>query len=232
MNENNKKNKLSFNKVFGDIREKITKITYYKIKENPAIKQAEILIQGEMKMGEKVIKEPKAKKVPDLHPELKKFIEDQNKRWNEQNKKWESQTELNQEIKHFIKDQNRRWNEQERKWEAQTELNQEIKHFIKDQNRRWNEQNKKWESQTELNNEIKEFIKDQNKKWEAQNELNQEIKEFIKDQNQKWNEQMEFNQEIQKTNQVVLTSIQEILLRLERIESLPTIKKELSSSNQ
>ena len=44
MNENNKKNKLSFNKVFGDIREKITKITYYKIKENPAIKQAEIMI--------------------------------------------------------------------------------------------------------------------------------------------------------------------------------------------
>ena len=158
MNENNKKNKLSFNKVFGDIREKITKITYYKIKENPAIKQAEIMIQGEMKMGEKVIKEAKPKKVPDLHPELKKFIEEQNERWNEQNKKWE----------------------------AQTELNQEIKEFIKDQNRRWDEQNKKWE-----------------------------------EQNQKWDQQI-------KTNQVVLTSIQEILLRLERIESLPTIQKELN----
>ena len=172
MNENNKKTKLSFNKVFCDIREKITKITYYKIKENPAIKQAEILIQGEMKMGEKVIKEAKPKKVPDLHPELKKFIAEQNERW-------ESQTELNQEIKEFIKDQNRRWDEQERK-------------------------------------------------WESQNELNQEIKQFIKDQNQKWNEQMQFNQQMQKTNQVVLTSIQEILLRLERIESLPTIQKELS----
>ena len=180
MNENNKKNKLSFNKVFADIREKITKITYYKIKENPAIKQAEIMIQGEMKMGEKVIKETKHKKVPDLHPELKKFIAEQNKRWDQQ-----------------------------------FEFNQQ--------------QNKKWESQTELNNEIKEFIKDQNKKWESQNELNQEIKEFIKDQNQKWKEQIEFNQQMQKTNQVVLTSIQEILLRLERIESLPTIKKELSS---
>ena len=178
MNENNKKNKLSFNKVFADIREKITKITYYKIKENPAIKQAEIMIQGEMKMGEKVIKETKHKKVPDLHPELKKFIAEQNKRWDQQ-----------------------------------FEFNQQ--------------QNKKWESQTELNNEIKEFIKDQNKKWESQNELNQEIKEFIKDQNQKWKEQIEFNQQMQKTNQVVLTSIQEILLRLERIENLPTIKKEL-----
>ena len=47
------------------------------------------MIQGEMKMGEKVIKETKLKKVPDLHPELKKFIA-------EQNQKWESQNELNQ----------------------------------------------------------------------------------------------------------------------------------------
>ena len=53
MKENNKKAQLSFNKVFADIREKITKITYYKIKENPAIKQAEIMIQEEMKMGQK-----------------------------------------------------------------------------------------------------------------------------------------------------------------------------------
>ena len=143
MKENNKKTQLSFNKVFCDIKEKIAKITYYKIKENPAIKQAEIMIQEEMKMGEKVIKEPKAKKVPDLHPELKKFIAEQNERWN---------------------------------------------------------------NQFELNNEIKEFIKDQNKRWD--------------EQNQKWDQQI-------KTNQVLLTSIQEILLRLEQIENLPTIKKEL-----
>ena len=160
MKENNKKAQLSFNKVFGDI------------KENPAIKQAEIMIQGEMKMGEKVIKEAKPKKVPDLHPELKKFIAEQNERWDEQNQRWNSQTELNQEIKEFIKDQNRRWDEQERKWEKQFEFNQQ--------------------------------------------------------QNQKWNEQMQFNEQMQKTNQVVLTSIQEILLRLERIESLPTIQKELN----
>ena len=172
MNENNKKTKLSFKSVFGDIRDKIAKITYFKIKENPAIKQAEITIQGEMKMGEKVIKEAKSKKVPDLHPELKKFIADQNQ-------KWESQNELNQEIKQFIKDQNQ-----------------------------------KWESQNELNQEIKQFIKDQNQKWEKQFEFNHQ-------QNQKWDQQI-------KTNQVVLTSIQEILLRLERIEKLPTIQKELT----
>ena len=192
--KNNKKAKLSFKRVFGDIKEKIDKITYFKIKENPAIKQAEILIQGEMKMGEKVIKEPKAKKVPDLHPELKKFIAEQNERWN-------NQFELNNEIKDFIKDQNKRW-------ESQTELNSEIKDFIKDQNQKWENQDKKWN--------------EQNERWEKQFQFNQE-------QNQKWKEQMEFNQQMQKTNQVVLTSIQEILLRLERIENLPTIKKELGN---
>ena len=138
MRKNNKKTKLSFKRVFDNIKEKIGKITYFKIKENPAIKQAEILIQGEMKMGEKVIKEPKAKKVPDLHPELKKFIEEQNKRWEKQDKRWE------------------------------------------DQNQKWEDQNKKWDKQIQ-------------------------------------------------TNQVILTSIQEILLRLERIEKLPTIKKELGN---
>ena len=138
MEKNNKKTKLSFKSVFGDIKEKIAKITYFKIKENPAIKQVEIMIQGEMKMGEKVIKEAKSKKVPDLHPELKKFIAEQNKRWDQQ-----------------------------------FEFNQE-------QNQKWEEQNKKWDQQIQ-------------------------------------------------TNQVILTSIQEILLRLERIESLPTIKKELGN---
>ena len=133
MNENNKKTKLSFNGVFSNIREKIAKITYFKIKENPAIKQAEITIQGEMKMGEKVIKEAKPKKVPDLHPELKKFIAEQNERWDEQNKKWEAQTELNNEIKEFIKDKNRKWDQQfefnqqqNQKWDQQIKTNQVV----------------------------------------------------------------------------------------------------------
>ena len=200
MSKNNDKSKLSFKTVFSDIREKLKRITSYKIKENSADKQLEIMIQGEMKMAEKVIKKDKPKKASGLHPELKKFIEEQNERWN-------NQFELNNEIKDFIKDQNRRW-------ESQTELNNEIKEFIKDQNQ-------KWESQTELNNEIKEFIKDQNRRWDEQERKWEQQFEFNHQQNQKWDQQI-------KTNQVVLTSIQEILLRLERIESLPTNKKELN----
>ena len=46
------------------------------------------------------------------------------------------------------------------------------------------------------------------------------MSEFIKDQNKKWEEQA-------KVNQTILTSIQEILLRIQRIEKCPTIKKEL-----
>ena len=113
MGKNNDKSKLSFKTVFSDIREKLKRITSYKIKENPADKQLEIMIQGEMKMTEKVIKKDKPKKASSLHPELKKFIEEQNERWN-------NQFELNSEIKEFIKDQNQ-------KWKNQTELNNEIK---------------------------------------------------------------------------------------------------------
>ena len=126
MSKNNDKSKLSFKTVFSDIREKLKRITSYKIKENPGDKQLEIMIQGEMKMAEKVIKKDKPKKASGLHPELKKFIEEQNERWN-------NQFELNNEIKDFIKDQNRRW-------ESQTELNNEIKEFIKDQNQKWDQQ--------------------------------------------------------------------------------------------
>ena len=126
MSKNNDKSKLSFKTVFSDIREKLKRITSYKIKENPADKQLEIMIQGEMKMAEKVIKKDKPKKASSLHPELKKFIEEQNERWN-------NQFELNNEIKDFIKDQNqkwdeqnKRWYEQERKWEQQFEFNQQM----------------------------------------------------------------------------------------------------------
>ena len=63
-------------------------------------------------------------------------------------------------------------------------------------------------------------MQDQNKKWEEQSKTNKEIKKFIEDQTK-------INKQIQETNQVILSSIQEILLRLQRVEKCPTIKKEL-----
>ena len=106
-------------------------------------------------------------------------------------------------------------------------LHPKLERFIQQQNQRWEEQDKRWE--------------EQDKKWNEQLELNKEIKQFIKDQNQKWieqdkrwEEQIKFNQEVkqfivkqEQINEVLLSSIKEILLRLERIESLPTIQKEL-----
>ena len=63
-------------------------------------------------------------------------------------------------------------------------------------------------------------MQDQNKKWEEQAKFN-------KSQNDKWEEQIKFNKQMQESNQVILSSIQEILLRMQRIEKCPTIKKEL-----
>ena len=78
-----------------------------------------------------------------------------------------------------------------------------------------------------LHPELKEFMDQQNK-------FNSDIKEFIEDQkkfnktqNDKWEEQIKFNKQMQETNQTILSSIQEILLRIQRIEKCPTIKKEL-----
>ena len=135
-NQDDKKIKLSFNQVFRSIRDKISKITSFKIKENKTLNETEFIIRGENKMTEQIVKKGKTKKEPKLHPEIKQFMEEQRK-----------------------------------------------------------------------------FNQSQNEKWAEQDKTNKEIKKFITNQ--------------QETNQVLLTSIKEILLRLERIEKCPTIKKEL-----
>ena len=163
--------KISFSKIFNDIKEKISKITSFKIKENKALNETEFIIKGENKMPEEIIKKGKTKKDPKLNPEIQQFMEEQKK--------------FNSDVKEFIQEQKK--------------FNSDIKEFIQNQNK--------------FNNEIKEFIQEQKK-------FNNDVKQFMQDQNKKWEEQS-------KVNQVVLTSIQEILLRLGRIEKCPTIKKEL-----
>ena len=138
-----KKIKLSFNQIFRSIRDKISKITSFKIRENKALNETEFIIRGETKMTDGIVKKGKTKKEPKLHPEIKQFMEEQRK-----------------------------------------------------------------------------FNQSQNEKWEEQ------IK-FNKSQNEKWEEQIKFNKQMQETNQAILSSIQEILLRIQRIEKCPTIKKEL-----
>ena len=144
-NQKNKKNKISFKSIFDAIKDEISKIISFKIKKNQTLNQTQIIIKGETKMTDGVVKKGKAKtkKVPELHPEIKQFMEEQRK------------------------------------------FNQS--------------QNEKWKEQAKVNDQMSEFIKDQNKKWEEQS----------------------------KVNQVILTSIQEILLKIQRIEKCPTIKKEL-----
>ena len=99
------------------------------------------------------------------------------------------------------------------KAKKEPKLHPEIKQFMEEQ-RKFNQgQNEKWEEQIKFNNDIKKFIKEQTK-------INKRVDNFIKDQ-------AEINKQMQQTNQVILTSIQEILLKIQRIEKCPTIKKEL-----
>ena len=156
--------KMSFSKFLEVIKGEITKIISFKIKKNKALNQTEIIIRGETKMTDDVIKKTKIKKEPKLHPEIKQFMDQQNK------------------------------------------FNTDVKEFIQEQKK--------------FNSEVKQFMQDQNKKWEEQAKFN-------KSQNDKWEEQIKFNKQMQESNQVILSSIQEILLRMQRMEKCPTIKKEL-----
>ena len=162
--QDDKKIKLSFNQVFRSIRDKISKITIFKIKENKTSNETEFIIRGETKMTEQIAKKGKTKKEPKLHPEIKQFMEEQRKFNQSQNEKWEEQIKFNNDMKKFINEQSK--------------INKQVDNFIKEQ--------------AEINKDVKKFIVNQ-----------------------------------QETNQVLLTSIKEILLRLERIEKCPTIKKEL-----
>ena len=99
------------------------------------------------------------------------------------------------------------------KTKKEPKLHPEIKQFMEEQ-RKFNQiQNEKWEEQIKFNNDIKKFINEQTK-------INKRVDDFIKDQ-------AEINKQMQQTNQVILTSIKEILLKIQRIEKCPTIKKEL-----
>ena len=163
---------MSFSKFLEVIKGEITKIISFKIKKNKVLNQTEIIIRGETKMTDGIVKKQgKTKKEPKLHPEIKQFMEEQNK--------------FNSDVKEFIQEQKK--------------FNSEVKQFMQDQNKKWKEQDK-------TNKEIRKFIKDQT-------QINKDVKNFIANQ--------------QETNQVLLTSIKEILLRLERVEKCPTINKEL-----
>ena len=85
--QDNKKIKLSFNQIFRSIKDKIFKITSFKIKENKASNETEFIIRGENKMTEGITKKGKTKKEPKLHPEIKQFMEEQRKFNQSQNEK-------------------------------------------------------------------------------------------------------------------------------------------------
>ena len=172
-NKTKLKNNISFNQMNRLIKNELELINEYKIEKNLESEETLIIIRGKTKIIDELLEQEELNKMnnQNLHPKLERFIQQQNQRWEEQDKKWNEQLELNKEIKQFIKDQNQKWIEQDKRWE------------------------------------------EQDKRWEEQIKFNQEVKQFIVKQEQ--------------INEVLLSSIKEILLRLERIESLPTIQKEL-----
>ena len=93
--------------------------------------------------------------------------------------------------------------------------------FIKEQkevNKRQEQTNMK---QAEFNQFVIEFIKEQKLVNQRQEETNKKQEIF----NQ---QQLEFNKKQEKFNEIILNEIKEIKIRLDKIESCPTIQKELN----
>ena len=111
--------KMSFSKFLEVIKGEITKIISFKIKKNKALNQTEIIIRGETKMTDDVIKKTKTKKEPKLHPEIKQFMDQQNKFNSDVKEFIQEQKKFNSDVKEFMQDQNK-------KWEEQSKVNQTI----------------------------------------------------------------------------------------------------------
>ena len=76
-------------------------------------------------------------------------------------------------------------------------------------------------NQKSFNEYVIEFIKEQKETNKKQVEFNQYVIEFI-------NEQKEVNKRQEETNKIILQRLDNIEYRLEKIESCPTIQKELN----
>ena len=105
-NQNHKKIKISFKSIFDVIRDEISKIISFKIKKNQALNQTQIIIKGETKMTGGIVKKTKTKtkKVPELHPEIKQFMEEQKKfNGNSSIRIWNSSNPIKSNQNYYLK---------------------------------------------------------------------------------------------------------------------------------
>jgi uncharacterized protein (DUF3084 family) len=97
-----------------------------------------------------------------LREDFNKFVELQEKRWEEEVKKWEEQAKRWEE-------NNKRWEEQAKRWEEEARRWEENNKRWEENNRRWEEQAKWWEEQTKRWEENNRRWEENNRRWEENN---------------------------------------------------------------
>ena len=210
-----KRAKITFNKVSKIIKEEFDRIDNYDLKKDNETKKVQILIKGISKTPV-IKKESDDMNIQQLTEKIDKNIENQNKRW-------EQQELFNNKVCGFMDQQNK-------KWEQQELFNKKVYEFME-------QQNKKWEQQELFNKKVLDFIDNQNKRWEQQELFNNKVYEFMDRQNKKWEQQELFNKKVldfiekqEKTNTIILNAIHECLNEIKLIKSLPTIQKEMNEN--
>ena len=90
-----------------------------------------------------------------LREDFNKFVELQEKRWEEEARRWE--------------ENNKRWEENNRRWEEQVKRWEEQAKRWEENNKRWEEQAKRWEEEARRWEEQAKRWEENNKRWEENN---------------------------------------------------------------
>ena len=84
--------------------------------------------------------------------ELREFREENNKRWEQNDKRWEENDKRWEQNEKRWEENNKRWEQNEKRWE--------------ENNERWNENQKRWEENNERWNENQKLWIANNKRWD------------------------------------------------------------------
>ncbi|MCX8137094.1 SPOR domain-containing protein, partial [Pyrobaculum aerophilum] len=113
----------------------------------------------------------------------KEFLEENNKRWEENEKRWQDWYET---WKRFLEENNKRWEENERRW---LEWYETWKKFLEDNSRRWEENERRWREWYET---WRKFLEENSKRWEENEKRRLEWyktwAEFQEDYRKRWDE--------------------------------------------
>jgi len=102
-----------------------------------------------------------------LREDFNKFVELQEKRWEEEVKKWEEQAKRWEESNKKWEEQAKRWEENNKRWEENNKRWEENNRRWEEEAKRWEENNKRWEEAYKRFEAIERKLLEHDKRFEA-----------------------------------------------------------------